>query len=47
MRRSKPCSSILGTFRDALGPDISIALDTAFNFRLGGAIRLARRAAAL
>ncbi len=33
---------IVGTFREALGPDIGIALDVAFTFKLGGAIKLAR-----
>jgi galactonate dehydratase len=33
---------VVGTFREALGPDIGIALDVAFAFKLGGAIRLAR-----
>ncbi|MFX1355568.1 MAG: mandelate racemase/muconate lactonizing enzyme family protein [Promethearchaeota archaeon] len=34
--------AIVGTFREALGPDVGIALDVAFSFKLGGAIRLAR-----
>ena len=34
--------AVVGTFREALGPDIGIALDVAFRFRLGGAIKLAR-----
>jgi galactonate dehydratase len=34
--------AIVGTFREALGPDVGIALDVAFTFKLGGAIRLAR-----
>jgi L-alanine-DL-glutamate epimerase-like enolase superfamily enzyme len=34
--------AIVGTFREALGPDVGIALDVAFTFRLGGAIQLAR-----
>ena len=34
--------SVIGTFRDALGPEIGIAIDTALSFRLGGAIKLAR-----
>jgi L-alanine-DL-glutamate epimerase-like enolase superfamily enzyme len=33
---------IAGTFREALGPDVGIALDVAFTFKLGGAIKLAR-----
>ncbi|MCL4859327.1 MAG: mandelate racemase/muconate lactonizing enzyme family protein [Caldilineaceae bacterium] len=34
--------AIVGTFREALGPDVGIALDVAFTYRLGGAIKLAR-----
>ena len=34
--------SVIGTFRDALGPESGIAIDTALSFRLGGAIKLAR-----
>jgi galactonate dehydratase len=34
--------AVVGTFRDALGPDVGIALDVGFSFRLGGAIKLAR-----
>jgi L-alanine-DL-glutamate epimerase-like enolase superfamily enzyme len=34
--------AIVGTFREALGPDIDIALDVAFRFKLGGAIKLAQ-----
>lgn len=34
--------TIVGTFREAFGPDIGIALDVAFTFKLGGAIKLAR-----
>lgn len=34
--------AIVSAFRGALGPDVGIALDVAFNFRLGGAIKLAR-----
>lgn len=34
--------AVVGTFREALGPDVDIALDVAFTFKLGGAIRLAR-----
>ncbi len=33
--------AIVGAFRDALGPDVGIALDVAFTFKLGGAIKLA------
>ena len=34
--------AIVGAFRAALGPDVGIALDIAFTFKLGGAIKLAR-----
>ena len=34
--------AVVRTFREALGPDVGIALDVAFGFRLGGAIKLAR-----
>jgi L-alanine-DL-glutamate epimerase-like enolase superfamily enzyme len=34
--------AVIGTFREALGPDVGIALDVAFTFKLGGAIKLAR-----
>jgi L-alanine-DL-glutamate epimerase-like enolase superfamily enzyme len=34
--------AVVGTFREALGPDVGIALDVAFRFKLGGAIKLAR-----
>jgi galactonate dehydratase len=34
--------AIVGAFREALGPDIDIALDVAFRFKLGGAIKLAQ-----
>jgi len=33
---------VVGTFREALGPDVGIALDVAFWFKLGGALKLAR-----
>jgi L-alanine-DL-glutamate epimerase-like enolase superfamily enzyme len=33
---------IVSTFRRALGPDVGIALDVAFRFKLGGAIALGR-----
>jgi len=33
---------VISAFRDALGPNIGIAIDTALGFRLGGAIKLAR-----
>ena len=34
--------AVVQTFREALGPDVGIALDVAFSFRLGGAIKLAQ-----
>jgi L-alanine-DL-glutamate epimerase-like enolase superfamily enzyme len=34
--------AVVGTFREVLGPDVGIALDVAFTYRLGGAIKLAR-----
>jgi L-alanine-DL-glutamate epimerase-like enolase superfamily enzyme len=40
VRRS--AERIVGTFRTALGPDVGIALDVAFRFKLGGAIKLAQ-----
>jgi galactonate dehydratase len=33
---------VVGAFREGLGPDIGIALDVAFTFKLGGAIKLAQ-----
>jgi L-alanine-DL-glutamate epimerase-like enolase superfamily enzyme len=33
---------VIETFREVLGPDVGIALDVAFAFKLGGAIKLAR-----
>jgi L-alanine-DL-glutamate epimerase-like enolase superfamily enzyme len=33
---------IVGTFREEFGPDVGIALDVAFTFKLGGAIKLAQ-----
>jgi galactonate dehydratase len=33
--------TVVGTFREALGPDVGIALDVAFAYRLGGAMALA------
>ena len=33
---------IVGIFREELGPDVGIALDVAFTFKLGGAIKLAQ-----
>ncbi len=38
----RSAEAIVGTFREALGPDVGIALDVAFTFKLGGAIKLAR-----
>lgn len=38
----RSAEAIVGTFRDALGPDVGIALDVAFTFKLGGAIKLAQ-----
>jgi L-alanine-DL-glutamate epimerase-like enolase superfamily enzyme len=34
--------AVVGTFREAFGPDVGIALDVAFTYKLGGAIKLAR-----
>jgi len=34
--------AVVSTFREALGPDVGIALDVAFTFKLGGAAKLAR-----
>ncbi len=33
---------VIETFREGLGPDVGIALDVAFRFKLGGAIKLAQ-----
>jgi galactonate dehydratase len=38
----RAADAVVGAFREALGPDIGIALDVAFTYRLGGAIALAR-----
>ena len=38
----KNAESVIGTFREALGPETGIAIDTALTFRMGGAIKLAR-----
>ena len=38
----RSAEAIVGTFREALGPDVGIALDVAFTFKLGGAIKLAQ-----
>lgn len=34
--------AVVGAFREVLGPDVGIALDIAFTYKLGGAIKLAR-----
>jgi L-alanine-DL-glutamate epimerase-like enolase superfamily enzyme len=34
--------AVVGVFREVLGPDVGIALDVAFEFKLGAAIKLAR-----
>jgi L-alanine-DL-glutamate epimerase-like enolase superfamily enzyme len=38
----RSAEAIVGTFREALGPDVGIALDVAFTFKLGGTIKLAQ-----
>jgi len=38
----RSAEAIVGTFREALGPDVGIALDVAFTYKLGGAIKLAQ-----
>jgi L-alanine-DL-glutamate epimerase-like enolase superfamily enzyme len=38
----RTAEGIIGAFREAFGPDVGIALDVAFWFKLGGAIRLAQ-----
>ncbi|MFN8444033.1 MAG: mandelate racemase/muconate lactonizing enzyme family protein [Caldilineaceae bacterium] len=38
----RSAEAIVGTFRQALGPDVGIALDVAFTFKLGGTIKLAQ-----
>ncbi len=38
----RSAEAIVGTFREALGSDVGIALDVAFTFKLGGAIKLAQ-----
>ena len=38
----RSAEAIVGTFRQAFGPDIGIALDVAFTYKLGGAIKLAQ-----
>ena len=39
---ARKAAAIIATLREGLGPDVGIALDVAFSFRLGGAIKLAR-----
>jgi galactonate dehydratase len=34
--------AVVGAFREGLGPDVGIALDVGFTYKLGGAIKLAR-----
>jgi len=41
-RELRSIEAIISTFREACGPDMGIALDTGFTYRLGGAIKLAR-----
>ena len=38
----RSAEAAVGIFREILGPDVGIALDVAFEFKLGAAIRLAR-----
>ncbi|MCX6044693.1 MAG: mandelate racemase/muconate lactonizing enzyme family protein, partial [Chloroflexi bacterium] len=38
----RSAEAIVGTFREALGPDVGIALDVAFTYKLGGAVKLAQ-----
>jgi galactonate dehydratase len=38
----RAATTIIRTFREVLGPDVGIALDVAFWFKLGGAIKLAQ-----
>lgn len=38
----RAAEAVVGTFREALGSGVGIALDVAFTYRLGGAIALAR-----
>jgi L-alanine-DL-glutamate epimerase-like enolase superfamily enzyme len=38
----RTADAVVSTFRDALGPDTGIAVDIALNFKLGGAIKIAR-----
>jgi L-alanine-DL-glutamate epimerase-like enolase superfamily enzyme len=38
----RTAKAVVSTFREALGPDIGIAVDVALNFKLGGAIKIAR-----
>lgn len=39
---ARKAAALIGAFREELGPDVGIALDVAFTFKLGGAIKLAR-----
>ena len=39
---ARKAAAIIATLREGLGPDVGIALDVAFMFKLGGAIKLAR-----
>jgi len=41
-RELRTIEAIIATFREVCGPDMGIALDTGFTYRLGGAIKLAR-----
>jgi L-alanine-DL-glutamate epimerase-like enolase superfamily enzyme len=41
-RELRTIEAIVATFREICGPDMGIALDTGFSYRLGGAIKLAR-----
>ena len=41
-RELRTIEAIISTFREICGPDMGIALDTGFTYRLGGAIKLAR-----
>jgi galactonate dehydratase len=38
----RSAEAVVSAFREALGPNVGIALDVAFTFKLGGAIKLAR-----
>ena len=41
-RELRTIEAIISTFREICGPDMGIALDTGFTYRLGGAVKLAR-----